>query len=540
LDSPPLARGLRRAPLRLAQPVGLTPAGAGTSGRSPTLRASSRTHPRWRGDFAAMASTCALGMDSPPLARGLPPLRRDVVRDRGLTPAGAGTSSTPPPAIGTAWTHHRWRGDFVSRAASVAPDVDSPPLARGLRFEGGERRPRRGLTPAGAGTSLNAATPPAPMRTHPRWRGDFHPACCVQGDAVDSPPPARGLHRRERRRWRHEGLTPAGAGTSNRPCRRERCRRTHPRWRGDFASSRPGPTIVQDSPPLARGLLDQLHRPAALRGLTPAGAGTSFAEHPSGYAARTHPRWRGDFEGWIYTGTTAGDSPPLARGLRGLDLHRHDSRGLTPAGAGTSDGAAARVERPRTHPRWRGDFGEGLTWRLLQKDSPPLARGLRRGERTRRRLQGLTPAGAGTSCRAGGTSRSSRTHPRWRGDFPGKPSPGSPTSDSPPLARGLRAGLVFHSAPYGLTPAGAGTSSSTGRRSGRARTHPRWRGDFSGCRTRTTSPTDSPPLARGLPQEARPGQHVLGLTPAGAGTSCSCRRCRGSCRTHPRWRGDFS
>ena len=161
-DSPPLARGLRGGGRGRPVAPGLTPAGAGTSHRARCAPGGPRTHPCWRGDFSARPVPPGHAEDSPPLARGLHLDRRFDHDGRGLTPAGAGTSSRPALSAWPPGTHPRWRGDFLHADSTLLRVEDSPPLARGLHELGAGRRVAEGLTPAGAGTSR--ATSAAPRR----------------------------------------------------------------------------------------------------------------------------------------------------------------------------------------------------------------------------------------------------------------------------------------------------------------------------------------------------------------------------------------
>src|SRR5690606_35228883 len=90
-------------------------------------------------------------------------------------------------------------------------------------------------------------------RTHPRSRGEHSDDAVTAGDAVDSPPLARGAHVRRGRSRLHHGLTPARAGSTPRTIAGRLWSRTHPRSRGEHDGDRIWKAKRLDSPPLARG-----------------------------------------------------------------------------------------------------------------------------------------------------------------------------------------------------------------------------------------------------------------------------------------------
>ena len=88
--SPPHARGRLRRVARHCDVNGITPACAGkTRVRSPSS-ADRRDHPRMRGEDVDAVPIFAEHGGSPPHARGRPDLVRNLVYERGITPACAG------------------------------------------------------------------------------------------------------------------------------------------------------------------------------------------------------------------------------------------------------------------------------------------------------------------------------------------------------------------------------------------------------------------------------------------------------------------
>ena len=279
---------------------------------------------------------------------------------------------------------------------------ESPPQARGLRRPAGTTHPPAGITPAGAGTSSLAARSGRWTRNHPRRRGDFGFFLGRGQGAAESPPQARGLRSGWPVSTLRRGITPAGAGTSH-PGRTTRStRRNHPRRRGDFYDGAQRLEHIGESPPQARGLPRGVPGRGGRPGITPAGAGTSSTGKPKSSATRNHPRRRGDFSTAAGPPCAATESPPQARGLPASAASEAPASGITPAGAGTSHSRQDQDQPMRNHPRRRGDFGVRHKFAELGGESPPQARGLLHGRLVRIVHPGITPAGAGTSRRTSG------------------------------------------------------------------------------------------------------------------------------------------
>ncbi len=111
---------------------------------------------------------------------------------------------------------------------------------------------------------------------------------------------------------------------------------------------------------------------------------------------------------------------------------------------------------------------------------------------------------------------------------------------SPPQARGRRLGVTATRAGPrpGLTPAGAGTACSCCAFLGVWRAHPRRRGDGFLRTSDLTPMLGSPPQARGRRKSSDAVGRFHGLTPAGAGTAHHRMASTRGPRAHPRRRGD--
>ena len=152
--SPPLARGRRYGRAQRLPDAGIPPARAGTAPEGGPHRAADRDHPRSRGDGLMTAISNAETMGSPPLARGRLLGRPVRPRRRGITPARAGTAVPAPGSPASSRDHPRSRGDGGSTNWSTSGESGSPPLARGRQHHRCHGDMRVRITPARAGTAL--------------------------------------------------------------------------------------------------------------------------------------------------------------------------------------------------------------------------------------------------------------------------------------------------------------------------------------------------------------------------------------------------
>ena len=213
----------------------------------------------------------------------------------GLTPARAGNTSARYRRRVRSGAHPRSRGEYlyVQRFHLVA----------------------FGLTPARAGNTLPARRTVPSGRAHPRSRGEYSTKLVTDLRKLGSPPLARGILDQRCRHCCRIGLTPARAGNtaaSRGPCRSGGA---HPRSRGEYIYVAILPEDKWGSPPLARGILDDLVLGTGISGLTPARAGNTRVREfrPSG--GKAHPRSRGEHASAFSLITMIPGSPPLARGI---------------------------------------------------------------------------------------------------------------------------------------------------------------------------------------------------------------------------------
>ena len=171
-------------------------------------------------------------------------------------------------------------------------------------------------------------------------------------------------------------------------------------------------------------------------GITPAGAGKTNKYLSIGFCVRDHPRRCGE-NSYRYTCKhRRRGSPPQVRGKRPLiEPPLNDSR-ITPAGAGKTAMLLSLKAACRDHPRRCGENVDAQTLTITTPGSPPQVRGkpFRRGrawQRTR-----ITPAGAGKTKMPTSAGLLARDHPRRCGEnYHWCPGPRR-TRGSPPQVRG--------------------------------------------------------------------------------------------------------
>ena len=186
-------------------------------------------------------------------------------------------------------------------------------------------------------------------------RGEKEMADVLNVIDQETPPHARGkvtIHLDDNGAF---GNTPACAG--KRACSRasaRRCRK-HPRMRGEKYALRLRLVRILETPPHARGKVDDARINTAEEGNTPACAGKSVFLVRDDVMFWKHPRMRGEKFASDRTGEIAIETPPHARGKVFHALEESLKSGNTPACAGKSNDVLRFDDRARKHPRMRGE-----------------------------------------------------------------------------------------------------------------------------------------------------------------------------------------
>ena len=131
--------------------------------------------------------------------------------------------------------------------------------------------------------------------------------------------------------------------------------------------------------------------------ITPAYAGKSTHQPPSGRGTRDHPRVCGEKLSTTSTDIHPAGSPPRVRGkVSAGKILLHDG-GITPACAGKSLARSCLPGCLRDHPRACGEKFWALVRAVMALGSPPRMRGKERCGSGYRAPAGITPACAGKS-----------------------------------------------------------------------------------------------------------------------------------------------
>ena len=235
--SSPLTRGKRQRGVLHRVFGGLIPAHAGKTTKMLSRRVTWRAHPRSRGENEPSRAIRSTAPGSSPLTRGKLAQLLEVELNQRLIPAHAGKTSVGDLSTLGYPAHPRSRGENIILKNEAGDRLGSSPLTRGKHLRGRGPQPGAGLIPAHAGKTHDRLGVCAHRGAHPRSRGEnwweHHPEQLHPG----SSPLTRGKPGRDWRDGVRSGLIPAHAGktTSARP--EYAPIRAHPRSRGENTSS---------------------------------------------------------------------------------------------------------------------------------------------------------------------------------------------------------------------------------------------------------------------------------------------------------------
>ena len=144
-------RGKASPRLKIEPLRGITPACAGKSRGTPFRRTSGRDHPRVCGEKWRIHGWGGPIWGSPPRVRGKDTNDANTGATVGITPAYAGKSCRSPQGAGRAWDHPRVCGEKMMATAEAKAMEGSPPRMRGkVVADCGPKNTAR-ITPAYAG-----------------------------------------------------------------------------------------------------------------------------------------------------------------------------------------------------------------------------------------------------------------------------------------------------------------------------------------------------------------------------------------------------
>ena len=117
-----------------------------------------------------------------------------------------------------------------------------------------------------------------------------------------------------------------------------------------------------------------------------------------------------------YIATKTPGSPPQVRGKPLKKAIEGGENRITPAGAGKTKSCSCGVFVGKDHPRRCGENYDSVAAWIAAAGSPPQVRGKRNRKRTDRRINRITPAGAGKTNRFCPRRRLGQDHPRRCGE----------------------------------------------------------------------------------------------------------------------------
>ena len=214
----------------------------------------------------------------------------------------------------------------------------SSPLARGLPSEILRRTVENGIIPARAGFTPCPRSRMMNRSDHPRSRGVYSSTPPILSPYCGSSPLARGLLQIVHREHDPRRIIPARAGLTRDGTRRASAREDHPRSRGVYGPDDDGSIDAFGSSPLARGLLSCSEGPALKERIIPARAGFTALLPSCGTSGRDHPRSRGVYQYVKFSMHRKFGSSPLARGLRERPAGLRRVGRIIPARAGFTVG----------------------------------------------------------------------------------------------------------------------------------------------------------------------------------------------------------
>ncbi len=152
-----------------------------------------RVHPRIRGEYAVTVSSSAVVTGSPPHPRGIYTAFSSLLIRSGFTPASAGNISLPAFSPSNPRVHPRIRGEYIIKRMPDGFVTGSPPHPRGIFFWIFRWLCASRFTPASAGNMQNRIHLQAPIKVHPRIRGEYPQTMFGKIGPAGSPPHPRGI-----------------------------------------------------------------------------------------------------------------------------------------------------------------------------------------------------------------------------------------------------------------------------------------------------------------------------------------------------------
>ena len=275
--SPPRMRGKRKVSRRGRAEVRITPAHAGKTMKMPTPRGRPTDHPRACGENEEPQIPQLPNVGSPPRMRGKQPPKQDTARASRITPAHAGKTSISSSLRGSIADHPRACGENYSLSCGIPMGCGSPPRMRGKRTRVRNRTANARITPAHAGKTSCFIPHQLRPADHPRACGENRMPWAARWSRCGSPPRMRGKPAHHQPAAVALRITPAHAGKTSRAAAERLERTDHPRACGENTFHLRTLSPPGGSPPRMRGKHPRYPAHSAQKRITPAHAGKTRA-----------------------------------------------------------------------------------------------------------------------------------------------------------------------------------------------------------------------------------------------------------------------
>ena len=251
--SSPHARGAPRPNAYDSCGRGIIPACAGSTLCSCAAGRKYGDHPRMRGEHEAADFEYQVSEGSSPHARGALVARLVAHHGVGIIPACAGSTGCASAPAASSRDHPRMRGEHSVRWQDQFAREGSSPHARGAPGVVVIPPAVAGIIPACAGSTRRRTLRASDRQDHPRMRGEHGGAMWVNAGDPGSSPHARGARQSFAASLAVRGIIPACAGSTPSLPNDYQANWDHPRMRGEHTVRVVRPTLSRGSSPHARG-----------------------------------------------------------------------------------------------------------------------------------------------------------------------------------------------------------------------------------------------------------------------------------------------
>ena len=456
--------------------------------------------------------------------------RRRRVRVRaGKTPACAGRTAHPQRCGSWIAEDPRVCGEDKTALASLSTSGGRPPRERGGRWAAGMMRMAGRKTPACAGRTSSRSYANLDMEEDPRVCGEDEHMLELRPDGTGRPPRVRGGRHGRSGGGDGGGKTPACAGRTTRQCRSVGRTWEDPRVCGEDCTDVSCSARSAGRPPRVRGGRPCTSSPRPPHRKTPACAGRTTLRSARSRSNWEDPRVCGEDEIRLRPSSARMGRPPRVRGGLTADGAAFMGDRKTPACAGRTTSFGQLLDARQEDPRVCGEDSSPRVLVCAHVGRPPRVRGGRHVAQHRRPRHGKTPACAGRTAPVSASQRANSEDPRVCGEDRRTDSYESAASGRPPRVRGGRAPGDQAARAAGKTPACAGRTGSARTPATPLAEDPRVCGEDQREPDQIVVGEGRPPRVRGGLSGQRPPLGLSRKTPACAGRTWLTVR-RSTCR----------